>query len=277
MPADRLFHQKAGHSHKVNMLTDLEYRVWTQYLLSADDFGVMRATAVKLQSDNDHLANRPAKVVQRCIEALIKAELVREFTHQGARFIFQPDWQDFQKVTWPAKTINPPIPADLLADCSEATRLLFSVHPGAKKVPAKNSGSTSEVLPENSEKTSEELSSSRARVRAERLTANANGSGLTAQGYGAPIIARRRLDAAYEFERVYVPQRKHADLLAAHGNEKELEAFYERIAEQWSSEGPYAKANPGDMFKFWQARYDEWKPPVAAQKPSNKPAWLRGA
>lgn len=178
MPADRLFHQKAGHSHKVSLLTDLEYRVWTQYLLSADDFGVMRATAVKLQADNDHLAHRPVKMILRCLEAIVKCGLVRAFDHQGAKFVYQHDWQDFQKVTWPAKTINPPIPDNLLADCSEATRLLFSVHPGAKKVPAKNSGSTSEVLSENSAITPEELSSTRAGAPAKRLTAT--GSGLTA-------------------------------------------------------------------------------------------------
>lgn len=97
------------------------------------------------------------------------------------------------------------------------------------------------------------------------------------KGKSAPIVARRRLDAAYEFERVYVPQRKHTDLLAAHGNEKELEAFYKRTAEQWSSTGPYAAANPGDMFKFWQARYDEWKPPPAPLKASKLPDWAREA
>jgi uncharacterized protein YdaU (DUF1376 family) len=93
-----------------------------------------------------------------------------------------------------------------------------------------------------------------------------------------PLIARRRPDAAFEFERVYVPQRKHADLLAAHGNESELVKFYERIAGEWSSTGPYAAANPGDMFRFWQARYDEWKPPPTAAKPiaSRKPAWAQG-
>lgn len=176
MPADRFLHKKAGHSRKVTMLTDLEYRVWTQYLLSADDFGIMRASAAALKSDNDHLENRPVKILERCVDALIKSTLVRVFEHQGRRYVYQHDWQDYQKVTWPAKTINPLPPADLISACSPTTQLLFSVHPGARKVPPKFSESTSEVLQENSEKTSKKLS-----PRVEGLMAN--GSRLRAKGW----------------------------------------------------------------------------------------------
>ncbi len=82
MPADRLLHARLGHSAKVSSLSDLEYRVWTTYVLAADDFGVMRAEAVAFQAAHDGLGGRPAKVIQRSIERLVKVGLVATFAHQ---------------------------------------------------------------------------------------------------------------------------------------------------------------------------------------------------
>lgn len=153
MPPYRLIHP-TSNSRKLSALTDLEYRVWVQYLLSADDFGVMPRKALRLQADNKHLANRKAKELDRCMAALEKCGLVRSFEHQGDHFLYQHNWQDFQKVTWPARTMLPPIPADKLDECTPATRLLFTVHPGAKKAPKydpSNSGGTPEVLQSTAE------------------------------------------------------------------------------------------------------------------------------
>ena len=72
MPADRLFHARLGHSAKVSSLSDLEYRVWTTYVLAADDFGVMRADAVAFQAAHDALSGRPARAIKKCIERLVK-------------------------------------------------------------------------------------------------------------------------------------------------------------------------------------------------------------
>ena len=127
MPADRLFHARLGHSAKVSGLTDLEYRVWTTYVLGADDFGVMRADAVAFQAAHDALSGRPARAVQRSIERLVKAGLVGAFAHQGSRYLYQADWQDFQRVRYPLRTMHP-LPA--AAEVSAKTRHLWSVHPG---------------------------------------------------------------------------------------------------------------------------------------------------
>ena len=133
MPADRLLHARLGHSAKVSSLSDLEYRVWTTYVLGADDFGVMRADAVAFQAAHDALSRRPARAIGRCIERLVKVGLVAAFEHQRARYLYQADWQDFQRVRYPLRTMHPLPPS---ASVSAKTRHLWSVHPGGVKVPA---------------------------------------------------------------------------------------------------------------------------------------------
>jgi len=149
MPADRLLHARLGHSAKVSGLSDLEYRVWTTYVLAADDFGVMRAAAVAFQAAHDGLNGRPAKAVQRCIERLVKVGLVAAFTHQGSRYLYQADWQDFQRVRYPLRTMHPLPDA---AEVSAKTRHLWSVHPGGVRVPAlpKATSETAGAVPETS-------------------------------------------------------------------------------------------------------------------------------
>ena len=132
MPADRLLHARLGHSAKVSSLSDLEYRVWTTYVLAADDFGLMRADAVAFQA-------------AACVERLVKVALVAAFEHQGARYLYQADWQDFQRVRFPARTLHP-LPAS--AEVSARTHSLWSVHPGGTRVAAlpKHFGTTSAQL-----------------------------------------------------------------------------------------------------------------------------------
>src|SRR5690348_11233441 len=101
MPADRFIHPRASRSIKVGSLSDFEYRVWTQYLLSADDFGVMAYSAVKLQADNTALAKRPIKIVAQALTKLVEVDLLHTFDHQGDAFVYQRDWQAWQKVEYP--------------------------------------------------------------------------------------------------------------------------------------------------------------------------------
>ena len=132
MPADRMLHARLGHSAKVSSLSDLEFRVWATYVLAADDFGVMRADAVAFQAAHDGLSGRPAKAITRCIERLVKVGQVAAFVHQGSRYVYQTDWQDFQHVRYPLRTMHP-LPAS--AEVSAKTRRLWSVHPGGVRVP----------------------------------------------------------------------------------------------------------------------------------------------
>lgn len=174
MPDDRFLHRRAGHSQKVNGLTDLEFRVWIQYQLSADDFGVMRGTHHPLQNDNDHLSNRPVKTIQRCLDALLRTGLIRSFDHQGKPYVYQHDWQTWQKVAYPRTTTQPAPPAEALAKCDAVTQELFRLHPGG-------AGRKRREGSENVHGTSQECSPlTRASAPAKRLTAT--GERLAANG-----------------------------------------------------------------------------------------------
>lgn len=213
MPDDRFLHKRIGHSDKVTLLNDLEFRVWTQYILSADDFGVMRASAVTLQADNDNLANRPAKLIQRCVEAFIGAGLLLTFEHQGRRYVFRPDWQKWQKIAYPRATNSPKPPAESLALCDEPTQRLFATHPGGA---GKKRSERSEKIPETF---SDDSPLMRASAPAKRLTANGQrltahgseeGAGETAPAFHADV-ALRELQAAYPQHRVtYGARTEHA-------------------------------------------------------------------
>ena len=89
------------------------------------------------------------------------------------------------------------------------------------------------------------------------------------------IVQPRRRDAAFEYGRLYVPQRAHSDLAALHPQGFNLFAWYERIAEDWTY-GAHKDAVPGaDMIKFWKARHDEEWPPAAVTVSARTPAWAR--
>lgn len=134
MPDDRLFHKSLGHSEKVNSLTDFEDLTWRSYVLAADDFGVMRFSALTLQADNDRLSRKPQKTVQRALQRISDVDLIRTFEHQGRTYCYQWDWQDWQKITYPKRTVNPTLPAEAMMSCSDNTRWLFTLHPGGKKL-----------------------------------------------------------------------------------------------------------------------------------------------
>ena len=105
----------------------------------------MRADAVAFQAAHDALSTRPAQEIAQCVQRLVEVGLVAAFEHQAARYLYQWDWQDFQRVRFPARTLHP-LPAS--AEVSVRTHHLWSVHPGGARVPTlpRSSGAASAEL-----------------------------------------------------------------------------------------------------------------------------------
>lgn len=185
MPADRFLHKRAGHGERSGSLTHLEWRVWTVYLLAADDFGVMWCDPAPLATASPELGSETPRALRAALERLVNVGLCARFTHQGKTYIYQRDWNRWQKVTWPAETLHPKPPADFLEACDSETQRLFSAHPGGRKSPTKveweSSRSTSEVLPKNSEITFPSR---------EMAKAKANGYGSSSEGGAGETVGR---------------------------------------------------------------------------------------
>lgn len=130
MPVDRFFHPRAGHSTKVTSLTDLEFRVWWTYVMAADDYGVMRCSAVTIQAVNDALAQQSRHRVDGALKRLVSVGLLTAFEHQDRLYVCQLTWQDFQKVKYPRESMEPLPTPEVLEKCSKRTRALFAQHSG---------------------------------------------------------------------------------------------------------------------------------------------------
>lgn len=199
MPDDRFFHKRAGHSAKVNQLTDFEELIWRYYVLSADDFGVMRFTAAQIRTDHERAERRSDKLIQRALERCHAVGLVYTFEHQDRVYCYSRNWQQFQKVLYPRTTLLPCPPAEELAACDESTRHHFLAHPGGKEGLShrRRLESISETFQENSKNDSENVSEivgedfPIARSRARRLTATATAEEAKATADG---FARARDD-----------------------------------------------------------------------------------
>jgi hypothetical protein len=128
MPDDRLLHPRQGRSVKVSRLSDFEYRVWVQYLLSADDFGVLPASPSIFRGANLALAKHPERDVETAISTIVESDLVLGFEHQGESFVCDPHWQDFQKIRYPRRSIYPVPSVDAVRRFSGETAALFLKH-----------------------------------------------------------------------------------------------------------------------------------------------------
>jgi hypothetical protein len=207
MPDERFFHKRLGHSAKVNSLTDLEFRVWAQYQLSADDCGVIRHSPIPLQADNDSLAARSPRLISRAIDQIVTVGLLLTFIHQKQKYLCQGDWQNFQHVRYPRSTVNPCPPAEILAKCTSETRGLFRIRHG--EIP--------EVSPENFGEVPETSPAPAGAGGREWLTANGYGSSYgngdrarEPSAVGDPELADRAGRFVHRYAELFAEHRKGA-------------------------------------------------------------------
>lgn len=125
MPTPRLLHANYRTGRKTRQLSKTDLIAWLAYQQSADDFGVCPASPLKLQGDDPWLEQESTGTVRKAIEKLIAVGLVLVFEENGSRYLYQADWQDWQRIRYPRNTSFPRIPDPELARCSEKTRALI--------------------------------------------------------------------------------------------------------------------------------------------------------
>jgi hypothetical protein len=269
VPDDRLLHPRLGHSEKVFKLTDLEFRVWIQYHLTADDCGVMRASAMTLQAANERLAERPKKLIEKCLDRLVAIGLLHRFEHQGRQYVCQLDWQDWQKVRYPRASINPQPDTTLLSQCSEKTRQLFKIHAEAYR---KDSGKVSETDP------------SPARVGGRErhtLTATANADASdraravdpptrTGIGVMAGMLPRDHLRHGV-CGRVCLHETQFEQFVRKFGATPDVavtavKAWAASVLEAWDKPPLLNRPIQGNNFQWWDARWEEWQGRPSTEK-----------
>jgi len=249
MADSRILHRSAGGSEKIARLSDLEFRVWTQYVLSADDFGIMAASAFVLQADNRGLRQRQTKQIQKALEAVIAAGLIIAFVHQGERYVWQPDWQDWQGIRYPRASVSP-LPSDLSV-ATPKTRELFGKHTASS--------------PQDFGEVSETLRSYAGAGMRETLTPTPTptpaptrtqvGESEKRADFGQSITGAHRTHGWCNQRGLCVPKVLYDELLQRVGVERqaELRAWMGTIIDGL---GPTV---PGEtVWVFWRSRFEAW-------------------
>ena len=144
-------------STKVSALSHLEFRVWVDAELVADDFGVLPDSPAIVRAGNDALSSCPDDVIRVALDALVKVGLMLAFRHQSQAYLCDPRWQDFQKIVYPRRTYYPAPGPEVFRKLSVETQKLFrNLHPSLQKV----SASRARYANANAERSTQTLPSS---------------------------------------------------------------------------------------------------------------------
>ncbi len=276
MPEDRFFHPRLLQSDKVERLTDFERGVWLVSRLVCDDFGVMRASPNTLQDAARFLEHKPAKTLQRALVAIERIGLLQAFEHEGRAYLFQWDWQEWQKVSYPRGTRHPKPSPEQLAICSPDTRELFTKHPGGwgrkKSEPSLNgSAPVSETVPKPLAERSENVLPKPLAVSQEPLAV----SRTPRAGAALSLHRSGHNRHAWCSERICVPDFTHDRLARQLGRPNALAwlaEWYQRVIDR-IGEAPIGD-KPED---FWPRQFALEFPPQSAGGVSKLTAALEKA
>lgn len=201
MPANRIFHKRALAGDRTNALNHLEWRVWTVYEMAADDFGVMRCHEEAWITAHPRFGKEKPRVLRAAIERVINSALLGRFkADNNLTYVYQRDWQDWQKIEWPSLTTNPAIPSEFLSNCTPATQHLFTIWPGGKRIRLVKDSAPDlpSLLPSEPRSELEREHRSDLALRAKTNTnANANASGSSGGVGGICDTPERRLWEAW--------------------------------------------------------------------------------
>ena len=255
----RLLHKRGIHGERIIALDHLEFRVWVQYVLSADDYGVMRASATVLRADNVRLEREPIRRIHEAMRQLEQHDLVQVFEHQGVKFWWQCDWQDFQGIRYPRETVNPAPPElTLLGSATEKTRALFGLRGKASRERLRNVSVTSPIPARAGGRETQTLT----------LTANTSGSGSSEESArettprepleslvnGTELRRHASQHAWCDWKRkMCVPYGLHDELvgrLSRPDADEKLRAWYPTVIDR------YGDQPIGDsVFEFWRNEF----------------------
>jgi hypothetical protein len=160
MPDERFTHRKEGRSRKLSQLSDFEFRVLSQYRLSANDFGVMLYSPAPLISDNRVFEERTPAAIRKALDRMVELGLLLAFEEQGEWYVCSAEWQEYQTIRYPRET-HWPIPSGAaLEQCSAATRALFDVagfRSANRRVRSRRRAEAARSYSQKSEKVSENV------------------------------------------------------------------------------------------------------------------------
>jgi hypothetical protein len=239
--------------------------------MSADEFGVMRMSGLTLQEANDAFELRPAADLEACLRELVTVKLLNVFDHQHRAYLFQWDWQDWQKIVYPRKTLQPKPP---VAPCSRNTQWLLSHWPGGGNIKSWQAPETfthEDIadFPKPSEIVPKDLSVPLAVSRSSLAVSVSREPSPPPPRTSAPIFAQSEHRNHACCGVVCLHSSLFSEFVRKSRHEADPDTYVRDFFAAWNERYQHrdrAKDTIGeDQFDFWRKRWAESHPPTVSQ------------